>query len=68
MPKLRIRELREAKGMTQCDLGQLMGVSHVTVSGWENGTRMPMAARLPDLATVLGVEVNELFGCEPAAS
>lgn len=33
----RIRVLRTAKGMTQAELGDRLGVSRVAVSQWENG-------------------------------
>lgn len=59
--RLRIKELREAKGMSQSDLARLLGVSRCTISQWESGCRRPMLSRLPALASALGVEPGDLF-------
>ena len=37
----RLRELRKENKMSQSDLGKLIGVSKVSVSGYENGSRIP---------------------------
>ncbi len=39
-----LRKLREEKGLTQKQLGQLMFVNHSTVARWENCSRRPDAA------------------------
>lgn len=64
MSKLRIRELREAKEMSQSELGRLIGVSTVTICLWERGRNNPQTSRLPALANALGVPINELFASE----
>lgn len=58
---MRIRELREAKGLSQSELARIIGVSHVTINHWEAGVKQPLARRLPTLASVLGVDINDLF-------
>ena len=39
-------ELRESRGLTQTDIGELVGKTKTSVSAWETG------ASLPDLATL----------------
>jgi len=42
----RLRQLRESQGMTQEEVGELLGVSPNTVSGWESGRTQPSGANL----------------------
>ena len=37
----RLREVRKNKGYTQTDLAKLLGVSKVTICGYERGNRVP---------------------------
>ena len=37
----RLRELRKENNLTQEKLGEILGVSKVSVSGYENGNRIP---------------------------
>lgn len=62
---LKIRELREAAGLSQADVVRAMKVDQAAVFRWENGQAMPRAAKLPKLADVLGCSIDELFGREP---
>ena len=62
-----IASFRKAKGWTQAELGEKIGVSNQAVSKWENGTTLPDTALLPDIAAVLGVTPNELYGIESEA-
>ena len=41
MFKIRLKELRESKGMTQRDFAAEFGVSKGTVGMWESGAREP---------------------------
>ncbi|MDO5702834.1 MAG: helix-turn-helix domain-containing protein [Lachnospiraceae bacterium] len=56
-----LRKLREEKGLSQKQLGQLMFVNHSTIARWENGSRLPDAAMVLRLANCLGVDYNTLF-------
>lgn len=56
-----IRKYRTTKGLTQEQLGQLVGVTTQAVSKWECGGT-PDAELLPALADALGVNIDSLFG------
>lgn len=58
---MRIKELREQRGMTRSELARQMGVKHPSVIQWEKEESLPAAAKLPKLAAVLGVTIDELY-------
>lgn len=58
-----IKKYRMAKGVTQEQLGQLVGVTTQAVSKWECGGT-PDAELLPNLSDALGVSIDALFGRE----
>ena len=60
-----IKSLREAKKMTQRELGLILSVSDKTVSKWETGKGLPDISLLGPLASALGVSVAELFSGNP---
>lgn len=62
----RIKEARKRKGITQEQLGILIGVAKTTVAGYENNQE-PSAAKVGEIADVLGVDVNFLFQDEVKA-
>lgn len=53
--------LRKAKGLTQSELGERLGVSFQAVSKWERGETLPDIAVLPDLARVLETSVDYIL-------
>ena len=59
----RIAALRKERGLTQEQLGQMVGVSAQAVSKWEKGGA-PDVELLPVLAGKLGVTIDALFGLE----
>lgn len=61
----RIAALRRERGLTQEQLGQLVGVSAQAVSKWENGGA-PDVELLPAIADRLGVTIDGLFGRDDA--
>lgn len=61
-----IRRFREKKGLTMAELGELIGVSHTTISRYERGSRTPSAEKLRDIAQALGVSVSEMVDMEKA--
>ncbi|MFS7398537.1 helix-turn-helix domain-containing protein [Carnobacterium maltaromaticum] len=58
----RLRELRKKHGLTQTQLGKLINLSHVSISGYENNTRLPDAEILSKLADVLNTTTDYLLG------
>lgn len=57
----KIKRLREEKGYSQEKLAELLNVHAVTISKWENGTQIPRAERLNELAKILGVSSEYLL-------
>ena len=55
---------RKAKGLTQEQLGEKLGVSNKTISRWENGNYMPDLSLLEPLSKELGITLNELLAGE----
>jgi len=56
-----IAQLRREKGLTQQQLGELLGVTNKTVSRWENGNYMPDIALLKAMSETFSVSLNELL-------
>lgn len=59
---MKLRELREARGLTQKAAAQELHVQPQTLCGWEKGTRRPSADVLPAIADLYGVSVDALYG------
>ena len=53
-------ELRNKKGLTQKELGKLLGVSDKAVSKWETGEAMPRTAKLVLITDLFGVTMEQL--------
>lgn len=58
----RLRELREARGMTQEDLADAAGLARPVIGYIERAERDFGVSHLFDLANALGVPVSDLFG------
>ena len=56
----RLREARVASGMTQEQLGFVLGITKSSVSAWENGRETPSFRMLPELRKHLGRSLDEL--------
>ena len=56
-----IRDGRLARDLTQEELGDLIGVTQVTVSGWESGKQIPKLPALGDLAKRLKLDAGKLY-------
>jgi putative transcriptional regulator len=57
----RLRGAREAKGWTQAELAERIGVSRKTVNTVENGVFTPSTVVALKLAAALGCAVEDLF-------
>ena len=60
----RLKELRIQKGLSQQDLGDAIGVTKVSICGYENGTRLPNLEKLVSLAEELETTTDYLLGRE----
>ena len=60
--KLKIRELREEKNLTQKELAAMIGNVQRNISNWENGLNEPDCESIMKLADIFGVSLDELFG------
>lgn len=58
---MNLKEIREAKGMTQEELGKLVGMSRGNVSNIESGRRNPSVGILKKLAAALDCDLEVLF-------
>ena len=59
-----IKQLREARNMTQAELAEKIGVSSKTVSKWETAKGLPDISLLQPLSQALGISVIELMNGE----
>ncbi len=66
----RLAKMRKAKGLTQEEVGEALGISAQAVSKWENDTTLPDPIMIKDIALLYGVTLNEIYGMgeEPAVS
>ena len=63
-----IRQLREAKHLTQAELAEKLAVSAKAISKWETARGLPDISLLEPLAAALGVSVLELMQGEPVVN
>ena len=59
-----VRQLREARKLTQAELAERIGVSSKTISKWETAKGLPDISLLQPLAQALGISVIELMNGE----
>ncbi len=59
-----IAELRRERGLTQQQLGELVGATNKTVSRWETGSYMPPIEVLELLSKEFSVSINEIVAGE----
>lgn len=59
--ELDIKSARLKAGMTQKELGKILGVTKQTIINYEKGTTEPSWERLEDIAKALKIDVDELF-------
>lgn len=60
----RLKELRKQNHITQQQLGDMVGVTKVSICCYENGTRTPTLDTLIDLADALNTELTYLLGAD----
>ena len=59
-----LKEYRKKAGISQKDLAEMMDVSRNTVINWEADKNKPDYDTLPDLCSVLGISLTDLFGVQ----
>lgn len=60
----RLKELRIERKLNLKQLGDVVGVSHVAVMGWESGNIIPLADKVSKLAKFFRVSSDYLMGNE----
>lgn len=58
---LKISQLRKSNNMTQMELADKMNISFQAVSNRERGNSMPDISKLPELAQLFGVTIDEIL-------
>ena len=61
---VKLRDLREERGLTHKEAAELAGVSHLTLIRLESGERPPYMPTVTKIARGYGVPVEELVGEE----
>lgn len=60
----RIVQSREEMGLSQTELGQLVGKSKTGVASWEQGDSLPSADLLYTLSKIFNKSINYMYGEE----
>lgn len=58
----RLTEYRTQKGLTQSELGEILGVSNKAVSKWENGSAMPRLDIMIKITEYFDVSLDQFLG------
>ena len=61
----RLRGLRQARGLTQIELGKMVGLTQRVISHYETRVKFPPTQIIPALAKALKVTTDELLGLKP---
>lgn len=56
-----IKTRRTALGMTQEDLAEKLGVSHITVSRWERGDALPSPKNVKGMIDIFNIVDGQAF-------
>jgi transcriptional regulator with XRE-family HTH domain len=62
---VRLKALRQARGLSQAQLAKLSGIPKGTLLQWEYGLRTPLLDAALKLADALEITLDELAGREP---
>ena len=58
--KLKLKEIRKEKGLSQKDLADKLEITQMMISKYEVNTKTPSLERLVEIASILGVTLDEL--------
>lgn len=64
MFRLRLKDLRESKGISQKQLADFLNVSQGSIGNWESGIREPNFATVEKIANYFNVSVDYIMGRE----
>ena len=64
----RLAELRRAAGLSQAELGRLIGETQQNVAFWEQSDKPPRSDALPKMAKILGVTVEDILNVDGPTS
>ena len=56
----KIRELRQARNLSEAALDEIFGLMRGTVANWEHGYAVPEDELIEDIARFFGVRIHEL--------
>ena len=59
-----LAHLRQEAGLSQIELGEILGVNQQTIAFWEQNDKPPRSTVLPKMAKALGVKVEDLLACK----
>lgn len=59
--KISIRAMRQAKGLAQWQLAEMIGVKQGSIAQWETGKTSPRFERLAEIAKALECTVDDLI-------
>lgn len=62
---MNIKKLREAAGLSQMALSEIISVPQSTIASWETGRALPRADKLPLIAKALGCTIDDLLNERP---
>lgn len=65
---MRLRELRNTRGLTQNELANMLGVTGQTILNWENGIYEPKISQLIELSNIFNVTIDFLVERETVPS
>ena len=60
----RIKKLRKERLLSQAELGKMIGVSKVSISGYESGNRVPSMEILEKIIDIFDISADYILGRE----
>ena len=60
----RLKKLRKDKGLTQTELGDMLGIDKSTICCYEKGTRQPSLENIIDFMQIFAVTADYLLGSD----
>ena len=64
----RLKSLRSSRGITQSNLGEILGVTKASICCYEKGTRTPTIENLIDMVNYFDVSADYLLGIDNQTS